>query len=453
MDIRFKNDANHNYMIIKKERGPVNINHEKMAIRNNIEGLLRINLHFIDNEAFYYYEIRSKQSLKHLFEGRYISGTELTAFFKGMVKVFRELEQYLLPSEGIIFDPEYIYVDIDTCRPEFAFFPSAASGRGDDLTTLARFFIDHADRNDSRAQQLAYDYYEAVTEGIISPEGLIGSVSEERNIPVSYEEDSFKGGDNEGSETGFDYWETQEDMSKLDYFLKSDPQKERDKGILKIAGICLGLIIVSAVFYLVIALNPALIPSLKMNETEYITAGCIIALLFGAAVTVVIFVYNRQRMRQKENEMQQKKELLEKNVEDPFAEAEMRGSSDPDDEDEDKKTTLLSFNKSMGRGATLTGNDQGRYVCFFLDQSPFVIGKKGDKANGILSNPAVSRIHASIRENNGRYFLSDMNSTNGTFVNGRRLELNETVVLEDGDNLGFAGTVLSFRNQMSCPAG
>ena len=46
-----------------------------------------------------------------------------------------------------------------------------------------------------------------------------------------------------------------------------------------------------------------------------------------------------------------------------------------------------------------------------------------------------------------------MNSTNGTFINGRRLELNETVALEDGDSVGFAGTVLVFRNQNSYQAG
>ncbi len=452
MEIKYKNDANHNYMVIKKEKGPININHEKMAVRNNIEGLLRINLHFIDNEAFYYYEIRSKQSLSRLFEGRYISAAELTGFFKGMVKVFKELEQYLLPTDGILFDPECIYVDIDTCSPEFAFYPSGRAGsRGDSIEELAKFLIDHVDGNDSLAQQLAYDYYEAVTDGVISPEGLVSPFHEAKAEPAVYDKEAIE---EEGAgEGGFDYWETQEDMSELDYFLKSDSSEEKDRGILKIAGICLGLIAVAAVCYLILALNPSILPDLKMSEKEYITAGCIIALLFGAAVTAVIFMYNKIRSGKNDEIIRQKKERLEKNAQDPNVDREMREYIQSEEMGAgDEKTTLLTINTGRGAGAVLSGIDNGKNVCFSINRSPFILGKKGDKADGILCDPGVSRIHASIREMNGRYFLSDMNSTNGTFVNGRRLELNETVALEDGDSLGFAGTVLTFRNQRNCPA-
>ena len=79
MEIRYKSDANHNYMIIKRD-GNIKINHEKMVIRNNISGLLRMNLHYIDEEAFYYYEIRSRQSLSALYEGRYMSYEEMNRF-------------------------------------------------------------------------------------------------------------------------------------------------------------------------------------------------------------------------------------------------------------------------------------------------------------------------------------------------------------------------------------
>ena len=122
------------------------------------------------------------------------------------------------------------------------------------------------------------------------------------------------------------------------------------------------------------------------------------------------------------------------------------------EETDDEKTTLLGPGQGMVQTPYLSGDELGRTVCLSIDSNPYIVGKKGDRVNGVLKNSSVSRIHASIRETNGRYFLSDMNSTNGTFINGRRLEINETVALEDGDRVGFAGTVLLFRNQRSCPA-
>ena len=453
MDIRYKNDANHNYMIIKKEKGPINVNNEKMVIRNNIDGLLRMNLHFINEEIFYYYDIRSKQSLGRLYEGRYMSGEELTNFFRGMVRVFNELEQYLLPAEGIILDPDLIYVDIDTITPEFVFFPSSKTGaRKEEALALAEFLIDHSDRNDPLAGRLAYDYYESVTDGVISPSALVSGKPEKKREEPEYSNVPEIPADEK--EPGFDYWETEEDMSELEYFMKNDPEKETDRGLLKVAGVCLGLIAAAAIFYLLLVFNPQMVPFIHMNAGEYMTAGCVIALLFGAAVTSVIFIYNRRMALKKEDERKQKQENIERKAKNPDVSKDRREYEYVDEIiPDDEKTTLLKPGYLSPSAPFLAGDDNGKQICLSIDRSPFIVGKKGDRVNGELKNSSVSRIHASIRETNGRYFLSDMNSTNGTFINGRRLELNETVALEDGDSVGFAGTVLVFRNQNSYQAG
>lgn len=442
MEIRYKSDANHNYMIIKRD-GNIKINHEKMVIRNNISGLLRMNLHYIDEEAFYYYEIRSRQSLSTLYEGRYMSYEEMNSFLHGLSRVFKELEAYLLPAEDIILDPDAVYADIDTCSPEFAFYPS---GKTDNIQeaflTLSEFLTEHADREDRRCSQLAYDYYMGVCDGIYSPEGILrsGSVPEQtyekqrdRDIIAVCEEKE----DEEKSE--FDYWETEEDMSELDYFMKSDDEKENNTGSLKIAVISLLLIVAAAGIYLLLVLNPSIFPFARLNETEYIFSGCMIALLFGAALTAMIFIYNRQRVKKNENIEAEKKKRLENREDDPLNKNELREYEGSDDD----KTTLLTGRGSLSCAA-LSGKEFGKNLYFRIDRDPFILGKKKDKADGIIDDKAISRLHASIKEKNGRYFLSDLNSTNGTFLNGRRLEPNETVGLEDGDTVSFAGTCMKF---------
>jgi len=52
-----------------------------------------------------------------------------------------------------------------------------------------------------------------------------------------------------------------------------------------------------------------------------------------------------------------------------------------------------------------------------------------------ITDSTVSRHHASITSHQGRYELSDLNSTNGTFVNGQRLS--GSVAIKQGDEIRF----------------
>ena len=58
--------------------------------------------------------------------------------------------------------------------------------------------------------------------------------------------------------------------------------------------------------------------------------------------------------------------------------------------------------------------------------------------DGLIVHPTISRIHAKIEKREQGYFLTDLNSTNGTFVNDRLLDVNETVLLAIGDVVRFA---------------
>ena len=57
----------------------------------------------------------------------------------------------------------------------------------------------------------------------------------------------------------------------------------------------------------------------------------------------------------------------------------------------------------------------------------------------VLDDPSVSRQHAEIRPRGGSWVLSDLGSTNGSALNGRRVE--GTEVVRPGDEIEL-GTVL-----------
>lgn len=68
-----------------------------------------------------------------------------------------------------------------------------------------------------------------------------------------------------------------------------------------------------------------------------------------------------------------------------------------------------------------------------LNAARFRIGRRPG-LNLTLPSMQVSMIHAEFVQIGGRIFVRDLNSTNGTYVNGRRVD-NHDVALRDGDRI------------------
>jgi len=75
---------------------------------------------------------------------------------------------------------------------------------------------------------------------------------------------------------------------------------------------------------------------------------------------------------------------------------------------------------------------------------PFLIGRRED-ASLALASKTVSSLHAEISEADGRLVLRDLGSTNGTYVNGRRITA--PVTLEEDDLVQFANMAFRLRQQ------
>ena len=86
----------------------------------------------------------------------------------------------------------------------------------------------------------------------------------------------------------------------------------------------------------------------------------------------------------------------------------------------------------------IRGNDQG--TRFELEGSVITIGR--DSSNKVqLHDAGVSRHHAEIRRVENRYRLIDLNSSNGTIVNGKRIQEHW---LNSGDQIQMGRTLMLF---------
>ena len=69
------------------------------------------------------------------------------------------------------------------------------------------------------------------------------------------------------------------------------------------------------------------------------------------------------------------------------------------------------------------------------------IGRSGE-SDIMLTDQAVSRLHAQIRESHGHFTLTDLDSSSGTLLNGKKLR--SPLVLQNGDEITVGDTVLHF---------
>jgi sigma-B regulation protein RsbU (phosphoserine phosphatase) len=76
------------------------------------------------------------------------------------------------------------------------------------------------------------------------------------------------------------------------------------------------------------------------------------------------------------------------------------------------------------------GSEQKNIV---LNRTPFTVGRKVDK-DLVIADPRVSRDHAQIMQQGQEFFIEDLGSKHGTFVNGERIQRQK---LERGDRLEF----------------
>lgn len=86
----------------------------------------------------------------------------------------------------------------------------------------------------------------------------------------------------------------------------------------------------------------------------------------------------------------------------------------------------------------------GRGKNFKIDVPSFLIGSQEDEVNGVIFTSSVSRHHAAIYKEDDKYYIEDLNSTNGTYLNGELLSYKEKVLLSKNDKVKFADEMYRF---------
>lgn len=91
--------------------------------------------------------------------------------------------------------------------------------------------------------------------------------------------------------------------------------------------------------------------------------------------------------------------------------------------------------------------ENGLAVRIHLDRDVTRVGSRAQSVDHVLLSHKVSKVHAEFIRRGGRYFVRDINSTNGTYINeGRsRIVSNQEMELHNGDRIRLADVELTFK--------
>lgn len=95
--------------------------------------------------------------------------------------------------------------------------------------------------------------------------------------------------------------------------------------------------------------------------------------------------------------------------------------------------------KAVSKAAVIEGDKKGKTIAL---PEELIIGR-AEKCHLVLEDTYVSQMHARIYAKDGNYMIEDMGSTNGTYLNRRRIT--SATELQRGDHVKIGKTVLEMR--------
>ncbi|MDO4522695.1 MAG: DUF6382 domain-containing protein [Eubacteriales bacterium] len=500
MEVTYKRDASNNYMVIRpQEQTDAEDYRIHMIAENHPEGLLHFGRKILDGENYYFYEITSRHSIRQICTKERLDETTLRAIFRGMYQTLQEMKRYLLEADGLVLEPETVYMDVETKQPGFCYLPGYKEDFQSEFRRFTEYLLQQIDPSASEAVLLCYRIYRGAMEENGSIERLLRddvlNLTSEKTTPLMAENKipslentnaipQGRAGHGYGdhiakdSERQMYHSERRKQILPIKNTEKANTEKsntahgreqKRDKNpntllIWRLAGAaallascgCLG-----AAYYMGM-----------LNVTQL---GGILFLLVGVIAYGGSYVRKQkktdaQRIRKREQEAIRRYEREERREEQALRGYErverreeqqaIRGyereeqreeqqalrvyereerKEEPDRAENIGATTVLiqgsdSFASHLG---LISMNPRERNSVVLLNES-YTVGKLKNKCDIYINDPSISRMHARIVRENGEYYLCDMNSTNGTYLNGRRLGVNERAPLKLTDEISFA---------------
>ena len=445
--MRYLRDLDHNYMVFEAARDNEPSYRMKMITRNRVKGLLPVEFRRINGREYLYYRIDNLQPLSNRFVKGGMKKKDLKAMMSDLSGVLAELKEVLLGEEGLFLSVDSVFTDIRTGDYCFTYLPVDTDEGGAAAEAFFEELLDHTDTNDDEAIEYVYDLCERSQIKGISLKELIG---EEAAPPVADVKEE------EPVRIRKELPIAEEVPFEAEFFSPDEkPVKDVKKSGVKFYITSFAL---PVLFTLVLFADVYIRASYELGERERLlsTAVAAVALLCGAGtmLTAMKRVFREPEEEEMpgaltEDEIFPLPEKEVKVLRMPERKAYMEGLIEREDiktDTRDLKATRLLAGGAAMRRPKLYGRCGDENVNIPVDDLPLIIGKQAGLSDFLLKDDTVSRMHARLFRDVGNVLkLKDLNSTNGTMINGERLGPGEDKTLSIGDEICFGNMVFEYR--------
>ena len=478
MYAEYKRDVSHNYLILREEEKVNTASYQvRMLTGNVIPSILKCRLQGLDGNLLFYYDITSRQSLASFYEQRKFHRKDLHMLFGGFIRVMEEMAEFLMNTDQLLLCPEYIFLDIEKREVKFCCLPDYHHPIQEQFRELTEYLLPRLDHEDSQAVSMGYGVYRKAMETGFQLEHIKEAIYQNREVTEkSNDRESTQNQEQKPPENNLDsmdnFGEKIQEKADVSHLLKTDVgnktskrkkgKKKEESDFQKSSNEWTGaLLCVSTAAVLIIFLILRYLGYLPGIPAEAIFGGAIILLALAAFLS-----WTAEKKKQKKQMSAEWRQKVKRELDDTYESSSEKRRTERSSEDlyeadsvQEKmpewgdgkykmpeqtgetenygETVVLSAGQTEGP-ASLVSREPGELATIYLDRDLMVIGKMENAADAVISLPTVSRIHAKIRKADDEYYLSDLNSRNGTSVNGRLLKTGEEYQLQDEDQVEFA---------------
>lgn len=401
MEVTYKHDVTHASLVIRPD-GEVDTRAYplRMILGNRIPGLLPCRLQKADGKVLLYYEITALQKIFDVYEK--LAYGELKNIYLGLLKIFEQMDVYLLDAGHLLLEPEYVYMDKGEGAIYLCYLPGPGRPIREQLQDLTGCLLPRIEHQDLKGVRLGYGLYRLLMEDDLQMDA-VGEL-----IRRSEEEEGEKDARGPGASPAGENMHTE--ASKTPEKELGGHRERRKDLVLLLAGILLisGFMVIR-----------------RMGYLGDISIPVLLIVLFCGILLAALAVWNEKRKEEKED-------IRDKGVWEDDEEQESEGEPSEGEE------TVVLYRDPGYVYPALVCEEAGQAPPIILNRDMVVVGKMDGVSDVLLDRPAISRVHARIQKREEGYWIADLDSRNGTFVNGRRLEKEDEHLLQSEDQVIFA---------------
>ena len=453
--IRYEQENNSIYMVIDSGGKMQSPDYDiKMLENNNISSLLPVSMRCVDNQYSYYYDVTSKQQFGKIYEYKKLSRSNVENILISLEKLVNEINEYMLDLDRVILKIECIYVDMSKDKLLFAYGEAGVSeenkGFRQGVKKLFDYIIEHFDHGVKDADIMyVYNIYQRIAQGEYNASDFKELIWNEADVEESYK-DKLSGNV----------------IDKKDNILEFIPKQQiEDEEEVQNRTAHIAVIVLKSVMGMAVVIAagrmfaPSYVPIPVSDVAAFIimlVGVCMLVIINKIPLDIFSVVKSKKEMEPYTyvSDMYKKQDEAEDEMAETERNAEYNNNDNKyeniiyNDNSDNNSTILLSdyIKKNASREICLKYRADNGSVSNESDNDitvkkfPWIIGSMEKQCDTVVDSCLISHLHACLIKVDDEYYIEDMNSTNGTYVNGERLIMNSKQKLSDGDTVTLATT-------------